>query len=109
WIIEQILIARNVGAQLLLKAGQRSVALGGRREIVCTVEEQCRSHQRAQLRSARGNGLTARLPPAESPPIAIRRPSPFHRRALSAAHPMANIVSSNAAGNGCSRPVDSRG
>src|SRR6516165_3517614 len=46
--------------------------------------------------------LTARLPPAESPPIATRRPSPFHRRALSAAHPIANIVSSNAAGNGCS-------
>src|SRR5262249_38770589 len=56
WIIEQILVARNVGAQLLLKAGQRSVALGGRREIVCTVEEHCRSHQRAQVSSARGNG-----------------------------------------------------
>jgi hypothetical protein len=46
--------------------------------------------------------LTARLAPAESPPIAIRRPSPFHRRALSLAHRIAKIESSSAAGNGCS-------
>ena len=48
------------------------------------------------------SALTARFAPAELPPIAIRRPSPFHRRALSAAHPIAKTESSSAAGNGCS-------
>src|SRR4030081_2909725 len=79
WIIKQTLDARNVSVQLLLKSGLRSGALGGRLEIVCTVEEQCRSPQRAQFRSARGEGagrqVGARGIAADRDPPAIAVPS----------------------------------
>src|SRR5262249_6301248 len=79
WIIEQILVARNVGAQLLLQSGQRSRALGGRLEIVCPVEEHCPSYQRAQVRSARGEGadrqVAARRIAADCDPSAIAVPA----------------------------------